>query len=81
MVQVTFRDEASTTLLSGSADGQLAVFDLSGGLNEDDAFQVRRATLLRLERGLKSGRHGLRDLRQQPCYLAAACDRLVSTDH
>ena len=37
---MTFRDEASATLLSGSADGQLAVFDLSGGLDEDDAFQV-----------------------------------------
>ena len=40
ILQVTFEDEASATLLSGSADGQLAVFDLSGGLDEDDAFQV-----------------------------------------
>lgn len=36
-----FRDEASTTLLSASVDGQLAVFDLSVCLDEDDAFQVR----------------------------------------
>ena len=33
-------DEASATLLTGSADGQLAVFDLSGGLDEDEAFKV-----------------------------------------
>ncbi len=41
-VQVAFRDEALATLLSGSADGQLAVFDLSGGLDEDEAFEVIR---------------------------------------
>ena len=29
------------TLLSSSVDGQLAMFDLSVGLDEDDAFQVR----------------------------------------
>ena len=34
------RDESSMTLLSASVDGQLAVFDLSAGLDEDDAFQV-----------------------------------------
>ena len=28
------------TLLSASEDGQLAVFDLSTGVDEDDAFQV-----------------------------------------
>ena len=28
------------TLLSASVDGQLAVFDLSVGIDEDDAFQV-----------------------------------------
>ena len=39
---MAFRDEASATLLSGSADGQLAVFDLSGGLDEDEAFEVTR---------------------------------------
>ena len=44
-LQVLFRDEASPTLLSGSADGQLAVFDLSDGLDEDDAFQVRGSRL------------------------------------
>ena len=45
VAQVAFRDEASATLLSGSADGQLAVFDLSGGLDEDEAFEVSRRSL------------------------------------
>ena len=39
-MQVMFRDEGSMTLLSASVDGQLAVFDLSVGIDEDDAFQV-----------------------------------------
>jgi len=45
IVQVAFRDEVSATLLSGSADGQLAVFDLSRGLDEDDAFEVSHSSV------------------------------------
>ena len=40
--QVLFHPEQPTTLLSASEDGNAAVFNLSGGWDEEAAFRVRR---------------------------------------